>query len=201
VVIGHRRLRAFRELYTDEPDRFHSIRCIVTDNQNITVRQLIENVQRTDLKPIELYHALKELKGQGLTIKQIADVIGKAEGYVKNLFSGIKEADADPQNLEILQKSHHVTLSVLQATRAVKNKAERKKLLLKAAEKKITQRELQHKVRAVKNKGKPPRIAALDLNVDRFLIKIKFNERYTFYKIAAEVKKTLKRHNIKIKGV
>ena len=146
-IMGHRRLRAYRELYKDDKDRFHSIRAIITDDKDITVRQIIENVQRADLKPIELYHALKELKGQGLNYKQIAGVIGKTEGYIKNLFSGIKEIEADPENMELLKKSHGMTLSDFQTVKPVKDKAEKKKLLKAKAEGKISKTGLRDKVK------------------------------------------------------
>lgn len=158
-IIGHRRLRAYRELYKDDKDRFHSIRAIITDDKNITIRQIIENVQRADLKPIELYHALKELKGQGLNYKQIAGVIGKAEGYVKNLFSGIKELEADPENMELL-KSDTVSLSDFKELKPVKDKGKRKKLLKAKAEGKISKTGLRDKVKQAQgneqraNKGK-----------------------------------------------
>jgi ParB family chromosome partitioning protein len=152
-IIGHRRLRAYRELYREDKDRFHSIRAIVTDDKNITVRQLIENVQRTDLKPIELYKALKELKGQGLNYKQIAGVIGKSEGYVKNLFSAIKEIESDPENMELL-KSDIMSLSDFKTVKPVKDKAEKKKLLKARADGSITQKELQERVKSQKVLGK-----------------------------------------------
>lgn len=150
-IIGHRRLRAYRELYKDDKDRFHSIRAIITDDKNITIRQIIENVQRADLKPIELYHALKELKGQGLNYKQIAGVIGKAEGYVKNLFSGIKELEADPENMKLL-KSDAASLSDFKDVKPVKDKAEKKKILKAKAEGKITRGQLREKVTEAKGK-------------------------------------------------
>jgi len=196
VAMGHRRLRAFRELYTVEPDRFHSIRCIITDNKNITIRQLIENVQRVDLEQIELYHALKELKEQGLNHQQIAGVIGKAEGYVKHLFAGINEIDTDPENIEILQKLPGVTLKDFQTVKPIKDKSVKKKLLIAKAEKKITRDELQRKARTHNHKPDQSRSASMDLNADKLTIKITFKEKNTFHKIAGELKALLKRHNI-----
>jgi len=148
-IIGHRRLRAYRELYRDDKDRFHSIRAIITDDKNITVRQLIENVQRADLKPVELYHALKELKGQGLNYKQIAGVIGKSEGYVKNLFSAIKEIEDDPENMELL-KSNAASLSDFHETRRVKDKAKKKELIKSKAKGEITRGQLRERVKSQK---------------------------------------------------
>ncbi|MBP7582412.1 MAG: ParB/RepB/Spo0J family partition protein [Spirochaetes bacterium] len=144
-IIGHRRLRAYRELYKENKDQYHSIQAIITDDKNIIIRQLIENVQRVDLKPIELYHALKKLRQEGLTIKQIAGILGKAEGYIKNLFSGIKEIESDPDNMEILKKSRGVTLQDFSEIRAIKDKTIKKSLIKQRAEKNITRNELRNK--------------------------------------------------------
>jgi ParB family chromosome partitioning protein len=62
VKTGHRRYKAFRQLYEQEPDRFYSIRCIVSNEKNIAVIQLVENVQREDLSPADLYNALCSLR-------------------------------------------------------------------------------------------------------------------------------------------
>jgi len=140
-VIGHRRLRAYKELYQEEPHKYHSIKSIVTDNANVIVRQLIENVQRSDLKQIELYKALKELKSQGLNYKQIAQVIGKTEGYVKNLFSGIKEIEETPENIELIE-SDAVSLSDFAEVRRVKDKNAKRKLIKARAEGKLSQKQL-----------------------------------------------------------
>lgn len=148
-IMGHRRLRAYSELYKENKDRFHSIRAIITDDEKITIRQTIENIQRADLKQIELYHALKELKAEGLTIKEIAAVIGKAEGYVKNCFSGIKEADKDPETLELL-KSDAASLSDIKDVKPVKDINKKKQLLKDKAEKKITRDEMRKKVKESK---------------------------------------------------
>ena len=145
-IIGHRRLCAYQELYKENKDRFHSIKAIITDDKNIIVRQLIENVQRVDLKPIELYHALKKLRQEGLTIKQIAGILGKAEGYIKNLFSGVKEIDSAPENIEIL-KSDTVSLSDFKAVKPIKDKNEKKKLLEAKSDKQITRKVLYEKVK------------------------------------------------------
>jgi len=140
-VIGHRRLRAYKELYQEEPNKYHSIKAIVTDNANVIVRQLIENVQRSDLKQIELYKALKELKSQGLNYKQIAQVIGKSEGYIKNLFSGIKEVEATKEHIELIE-SDAVSLADFAEVRRVKD-ANKKRALIKArAEGKLSQKQL-----------------------------------------------------------
>jgi ParB family chromosome partitioning protein len=148
---GHRRLRAYKELYQENPDRFDKIPAIITDNKNITTKQIIENLQRVDLTAHELYQALKELKKQGLKYKQIAGIIGKSEGYIKNLYSGIKEIDTSPENIEILIKSHNVTLSDFQTIKTIKDTAAKKKLIKQKAENKLTQLQLQQKVQKIRD--------------------------------------------------
>lgn len=168
-IIGHRRLRAYRELYNENKDQYHSIQAIITDDKNIIIRQLIENVQRVDLKPIELYHALKKLRQEGLTIKQIAGVIGKAEGYIKNLFSGIKELESDPENMKIFKKSRGVTLQDFTEIRALKDKTTKKDLLKQRVEKKITRKELRN--RTVKKETSRKYIIEISDIEARFIIR------------------------------
>jgi ParB family transcriptional regulator, chromosome partitioning protein len=72
VKIGHRRLMAYKMLYKEEPERYHSIRCIISDNQNTVFIQLIENIQRVDLSQIDLCNAYTALKDKGMTMKEIA---------------------------------------------------------------------------------------------------------------------------------
>jgi len=88
VKTGHRRFKAIQALYKTDPDKFNSIRCFITNADNIVVFQLIENVQRVDLSQIDLFNALTALKNEGMTMKQIAAVLGKSEGHIKNLFMG-----------------------------------------------------------------------------------------------------------------
>ena len=90
---------------------------------------------------------------QGLNYKQIAGVIGKSEGYVKNLFSAIKEIESDPENMELL-KSDIMSLSDFKTVKPVKDKAEKKKLLKARADGSITQKELQERVKSQKVLGK-----------------------------------------------
>lgn len=196
TITGHRRLRAMRALQAEEPDRFHSIRCIVADNKKITRLQVTENRQRVNLDQVELYHSFKDLKNQGLTYKQIAEVADMSEGSVKNIFAGIIEVDADPENMSILKKSPGVTLKDFQTVKAVKDKTVKQKLLKAKAEKKITRDELQHKAMTHKHKLESSKSVFMDLNGGKLTIKITFKEKHTFHKIAAGLKALLKKHNI-----
>jgi transcriptional regulator with XRE-family HTH domain len=37
------------------------------------------------LSHVDFYNTLSTLRDQGMTLKQIADVMGKGEGYIKNI--------------------------------------------------------------------------------------------------------------------
>ena len=68
VKSGHRRFMAYKRLYTEDPEKYHSIRCIISDSQNTAIIQLVENVQRVDLTQHDLYKALNQLREQRLAL-------------------------------------------------------------------------------------------------------------------------------------
>jgi len=99
VKIGHRRLLAYKMLQQREPEKFPNIRSIISDEKNIALIQLIENVQRVDLSQTDLFNALNELRDQGMSLKQIGQVTGKTEGYIKSHFVGVNEQDCHLSSL------------------------------------------------------------------------------------------------------
>ncbi|ALP54956.1 hypothetical protein Tel_17015 (plasmid) [Candidatus Tenderia electrophaga] len=87
LVAGERRLRAKRILQRREPDvsAHHKIRATLKalDDEQKTNRQLAENIQREDLKPLEIARALVNQKEvHGYTDAQLADKINKDRSYV-----------------------------------------------------------------------------------------------------------------------
>jgi len=198
---GHRRLRAYKELYIEDKDKFHSILCIIGDGENITIIQLIENLQRNDLKPIELYKALKELKSQGLTIKQISDAIGKSEGYIKKLYAAVNVIKRTPEIKETMKSYAGVTLDDIQETSGISD-PERKKLLKKKGKKTITRQQLRDEIKTLKNKNcqNPSQSVELNIHDNELLMEIKFDDKDTLRLVSTKLKLILKQHNIKIKG-
>jgi len=65
VKSGHRRLMAYKQLQKGEPEKFHSIRSIISDANNAEIVQLIENVQRVDLSQHDLFAALNNEQAKG----------------------------------------------------------------------------------------------------------------------------------------
>ena len=56
VKTGHRRIMACQRLYHTEPERFHSIRCIISNAENIAVIQLVDTYKKVPNIPFCLSH-------------------------------------------------------------------------------------------------------------------------------------------------
>ena len=143
--IGHRRLLAYKRLYKEDPEKYHSIRCIISDNQNISVIQLIENVQRVDLSQQDLYQALNQLRERGMTLRQISEVIGKSEGYVKVLFVGVNQINQD-KDYENLIGYAGITISDIAETNPIKDKEQRLAVLEERKSGKLSRAGMREKV-------------------------------------------------------
>jgi ParB family chromosome partitioning protein len=150
VKTGHRRYMACRELYREEPEKYHRIRCIISDAGNVAVIQLVENVQRVDLSQFDLFKALKALKVQGMTLKQIAEVMGKTEGYIKSLFVGINEISKDEKLTDLLGDAG-ITIRDIAETTGIDDKQERLKLLEQRKDGRINRAEMRKKVKELKS--------------------------------------------------
>jgi len=148
VKAGHRRLMAYRRLHKEEPEKFHSIRSIISDAQNTEIVQLIENVQRVDLSQHDLFIALNKLREQGMALKQIAEVIGKTEGYVKSLFVGVNELNRD-KDLQNLIGDAGITIRDIAETNSVKDKKKRIELLEERKDGKVSRKQMREKVKEI----------------------------------------------------
>ncbi|HSJ13887.1 MAG TPA: ParB/RepB/Spo0J family partition protein [Longimicrobiales bacterium] len=82
LVAGERRWRACLRLgWKDIPATVRSV-----DDRTLLVLALVENMQRTELSPIEEAEALKRLSGDfSLSQQQIAELVGKDRSTVANL--------------------------------------------------------------------------------------------------------------------
>jgi len=146
VKTGHRRFMAYKKLYKEDPEKYHSIRCILSDAQNATLIQLVENIQREDLPQHDLYCALNQLREQGMTLRQIGEVIGKSEGYVKFLFVGVNQINQD-KDLENMVGYAGITIRDVAETNPIKDKHQRLEVLEERKDGKINRAEMREKVR------------------------------------------------------
>jgi ParB family chromosome partitioning protein len=172
VKTGHRRYLACKTLYEEEPEKFHHIRCLISGADDTAIIQLVENVQRVDLSQIDLFNALKELKAQGMTLKQIAEVMGKTEKYVKNLFVGINEITGDKELQAFIDSPAGGTIQDVTETKGISNKQERLDLLEQRKNGTINRADLRKKVRELKSE-KPKPEYPLFPQADRIKVRMK----------------------------
>ena len=154
VKTGHRRFLAYQGLAATEPERFQSIRCIIADAADIAVVQLIENVQREDLSQRDLVAALSALRDAGLSLREIAEALGKSEKYVKNLFTGINEIQADEALQAYLSPAEGSpaggTIEDISETRGIADRDARLALLEQKKQGNLSRKELRQKVQNLK---------------------------------------------------
>lgn len=204
VKTGHRRYIACKDLYTEHPERFNSIRCILSDAENITAIQIIENVQREGLTAIDLYNGLKELKGQGLTNKQIGQAIGKGTAYIDKIFTAINDIEKHPELHETIRTYAGVSMDDIQETKAIKDKGKRLGLLKDKGKGTITRQSLRDKVKAMKPvkreknvKQAEPLTVELNADMNGLFIEMFFPDKETYKLIAGELKAVFTKHKIK----
>ena len=87
LVAGHRRLRAFRYLCSFGQD-YSQITASVIVKGSKNVLQLIENVQREDLEPVDVETAIKALVTAGMSQKEIAEELSKSLSWVHDRLAG-----------------------------------------------------------------------------------------------------------------
>ena len=84
LIAGERRFRAAKIA------GLKNVPCIIKydiKDEDIIILQLIENGQREDLNPLELNAVYKKLQDSGLSIREIAEKIGKSKSHVQEVLS------------------------------------------------------------------------------------------------------------------
>jgi len=103
IISGHRRYLAFKRL------GYEKIPAIIKQGvkkDDIPIRQLIENIQREDLDPIDEALAMKKiLEIKGITQEELAKILGKSKSKISKTLSILK----------LLEKVSHAKLRGLPA--------------------------------------------------------------------------------------
>lgn len=100
LVAGHRRLRAFRYLCSIGQD-YSQITASVIVKGSKNVLQLIENVQREDLEPVDVETAIKALVTAGMSQKEISEELSKSLSWVHDRLSGTEvRENANAQGID-----------------------------------------------------------------------------------------------------
>lgn len=92
VVSGHRRLAALILLAEEGVPNVKFRAEVVTPESEMEVRraQLIENIQRQDLDPVDEALGYKELAAAGLKVKDIGAMVGKAQSHISKRMALLK---------------------------------------------------------------------------------------------------------------
>ena len=157
IVFGHRRYKAFCHLNTKDPNNFLKINAIVKEKDtfskdDIFEVQLIENIQREDLSPLELKGAYEQLKSKGLSYKQIADKLNKSEGYIKHIFSSLKVIKSNSAIEGLMKSDASITLADIQEIRILPFKEQLQLITEKINGTIKTREELRERVREIRDK-------------------------------------------------
>lgn len=155
ILFGHRRYRAMLLLQKENSENYFKVRAIIRekgsfDPARVKVMQLVENIQRDDLGPLELKAALEALRETGLSNREIAEKLGKSEGYVKVLFSAMGTVNENPELKSLMESYPGITSSDLVYLRVLPKEA-----LIKVAEEKAkgvikTRAELEKRIQEVR---------------------------------------------------
>ena len=141
IVHGERRYRACRLL------GLKKINCIIRDlpNEEVPVIQLIENLQREDLTPLEEAQIYKRLVEEfGFTHEEIARMIGKSREYVSNKLRLLKL----PKTVQEALIEGKITEGHAKAILSVK-KEDQERVFQKVVEENFTVRDTERYVREI----------------------------------------------------
>ncbi len=134
LITGERRYRAL-DLNGAKYARVTLVE-MPSDLKQLIALQLTENLQRDDLKPLELAEAFNQLKALGLTQSKIADLVGKSKTWVSRHFSLI----GLPDYIEVLiQDEHTADIQLIDTLRKIDEISPKvaQKLIAKIIQKKI----------------------------------------------------------------
>lgn len=140
LITGERRLRAL-QLNKATHAKVTLIEMPADKQQRINL-QLVENIQREDLAPLEIAAALKELKDNGLKNIDIAQQLGKSERWVSN---HVQLNDTPGYIIQLLKKEITTDLQMISTLRQI-HKIEVKKakeLVQLIKDKRMTRKQLE----------------------------------------------------------
>ena len=150
IVAGERRWRAAQKA------QLHEIPALVRDldDREVTALALIENLQREDLNPVEEARAYRRLSDEeGMTQVEIAGLVDKSRSHIANMQRLLELPE------EVLGLVAAGSLSMGHA-RALIGHAEAAALARKAADERLSVRDVERLVRRGKAKTGAPRGAA-----------------------------------------
>lgn len=159
IIAGERRWQACKKLGMDSI----SVRFWTADNDKALELALIENIQRSDLNPIEEAYGYKRLmERKGMTQSEVAQTVAKGRSTIAN---ALRLLDL-PEEAQQLLFEEKITAGHARAILSIPDAAGRKTLTNKLMEEKLSVRETESIARLlsgraqVADKGKTKRVPA-----------------------------------------
>lgn len=141
LVAGERRLRAIQKLgWKEVPVQVREL-----DDQAVLTLALIENLQRSDLDPIEEAEGYQDLVSRfSLTQQQVADAVGRDRSTVANTLRLL----ALPESVRAMVRSRELSLGHARTLLGLPAPADMEALARAVAAEGLTVREVERRVRA-----------------------------------------------------
>lgn len=149
LIAGERRTRAATNL------GWHEITAIVRDfdDRTMLVLALVENLQRTNLNPIEEARGYRRLLDEfQLTQQQVADAVGKDRTTITNLLRVLTL----PEHIQQLVENGSLSLGHARALLAIETHEAASRLAAEAIAAGLSVRELEQRARELSNRPRPP---------------------------------------------
>ena len=151
LVSGYRRFLAARRLADRRGGLRDTLPCIVAEDGDPVVTRAVENFQREALSPAEVYRLLVQLREKHRSCAEVASLIGRSLGRVKNLYVAVRELQANPALEEVFSNAG-VTLEDVAITSGLENGL-RFPLLRKRGAGDLTRRQLRQAAENLKKGG------------------------------------------------
>jgi ParB/RepB/Spo0J family partition protein len=139
LIAGERRFRASQEAGLPH------VPCLVLtmSEAGVLPAQLIENLQRQNLAPLDEARAFQQFKDeQGLSLRDIAKALGKTLGYVTNRLALLKMGE----DVQAMVSSREDTLRAAAYIERITDPAQRAELIRAVLEDGIGEREVQRRI-------------------------------------------------------
>jgi ParB family chromosome partitioning protein len=146
LVAGERRLRAVGRLgWIDIPAMVHDF-----DDRAMLTLALVENLQRSDLNPLEEAEGYQRLIDEfGLTQQQVADAVGKDRTTITNLLRVLTL----PPSIRLMVERGHITAGHARALLPIKDEKRQLDLANEIVARQLSVREVESRARETLSDG------------------------------------------------
>lgn len=126
IVDGERRDRSAEQLGWNEIE----VKLVEMTDEQVEEAQLVANLARADLTPLDEAHAFERLERRGYSVQQIADRVGKRQDYIRQRLALARLTDEAKAAL----RDGAISVGAAQELAAVTDAAEQRRVVARALE-------------------------------------------------------------------